>query len=235
MMCGIFVRPGTPEETIVTQKLNLANPAGMKPFYEFNFGDGGSSKICLDEKDGMGFPRVIAEIRIVPSDQCVPLSQCISGTPNGICPVRRIPFESGDPVYFVTRDLPNLLAGNPITCVTASGLQTMYQQADEVLREGRDQDYLMIWVFNDEDIATGICQPKKKRRGGKKKKKDSVSESGSSEPGTSSAQQSKSGRLPASHSDGDLQGLESSSTKGSDASTLTRALISPVQPAPPVL
>ena len=38
-----------------------------------------------------------------------------------------------------------------------------------------------------------------------------------------------------SHSDGDLQGLESPSTKGSDASTLTRALISPVQPAPPVL
>merc|ERR1719285_456307 len=112
-------------------------------------------------------------------------------------------MASSEAVYILKSEETIVASGKPVVCISAAGMRIVATAdldnmgfIDPLEREGGRRlflkdDYEIYFLFDDEDLATGICkdnaimleQKKKRRGGGKKKKSSSIQE----EPSTPSS------------------------------------------------
>jgi len=196
MTCGLFVSRTSTEFPILNARFD-PDPGGessMRPFQAVQnkiHKYGGEPKY-IEYYHSWMHPRVTAELH--PAEYvlhesftlpgCVHLEQCIKGTPGGVCPVQKTPFQSGEPVYILKRDVYyGQGVDRKVMCISVPGLRShivngeptgMFRdplervnliRADSedaaVLVRKRmltiDEDYGMFFMFDDRALATGIC------------------------------------------------------------------------------
>merc|ERR550534_1426853 len=128
------------------------------------------------------------------------VNQCNEGTPERQCPIQKSAFNSGDPVYILNTDFEKAKIGQPVPCASIVGLRTLsmihkgtgfndpfHRNPGEKMLCRRD--YTMMFAFNDEDLASGICQrvPTMKKKKPKRKSKGAKSADEASGPSQSEA------------------------------------------------
>jgi len=196
MTCGLFVYNTTAEFQILNDKFDPEDTANLAPFISAEgrlFKYGGESRY-ITYSDGELYPRVTAEIHptewtmheTMSLPGCVHIEQCIKGTPGGVCPVLKTPFQSGEPVYILKRDILYGRGANRKTlCISVKGLRSYILNAEPIgtfkdplgrinfmrlddedhsvlLRRQQltlMEDYGMFFMFDDSAMATGICGP----------------------------------------------------------------------------
>jgi len=210
MICAIFIDLDSEDgrqqyiAKQVMEKLNRDDPRALRPFaimpsdlkhvippivYRGAF-----------ENDDL----IYSEIMTVPTSRCLHLNICIMGTPGGICPLLGTAMGSGEAVYILKSEEKIVASGKPVVCLSAAGVRITATAdmdnmgfIDPLGREGGRRlflkdDYEIYFLFDDEDLATGICkdnaimlEQKKKRRGGGKKKKSFGAQEEPSTPSSS--------------------------------------------------
>jgi len=179
MICHFIMQPDSVEELmIITRFYGLDPQIGFKPFKVLE-SDRDDSKIVFSQTDAFGGPKVYAEMHAVHPENCMKTSQCLSsqvderGIP--LCPVMMTPFEDRESIYILEDDKQKMHRGEPVQCVSAIGLRQLIMDDDTALTGGfwdpmrvildrkvTRKDYAGIFiVFSDQQVAEGICQPKK--------------------------------------------------------------------------
>jgi len=137
MTCGLLVSRKSTEFPILNARFD-PDPEGesaMRPFQATQnriHKYGGEAKY-IEYYDSDQYPRVTAELH--PAEYvlhesftlpgCVHLEQCIKGTPGGVCPVQKTPFQSGEPVYILKRDVYyGIAVDRKSTCISVPGLRS---------------------------------------------------------------------------------------------------------------
>jgi len=194
-VCAIFISPGTDEFNILEQKFSRASDAEMEPFYyeDSPMAMIESSQLMLYKRPditqiGNVFAKqVYQEIKILDFDptnpakipRCLNIHQCNAGTPGGVDPGLHRPFESGDPVWIMQKDIPLLAEKKNVACITMMGLRQLLQPQFEItertqgLKSFRDpfgrknplgdswlileRDYVLLYVFDEKALSFQIC------------------------------------------------------------------------------
>jgi len=151
----------------------------LSPFYTAYSDEPGRPNAPMmfsHEKDA----KVFAEIEPLPFHRCGSVEMCVKGTPGGECPVSWVvsnKFESGQAVFVIKGDEEKVAERIPIPCISAVGIRvlasihgqdTVSQHREVSINKdpwgreaGRDLivgvDYVMIFIFDDEGLRTGIC------------------------------------------------------------------------------
>jgi len=181
MFCGILVEAGSEEEAVVRAKLNRKDLKNMLPFHPVTgilqnamLASEEDSPIVFTPSGGSKHDKIHAEIEILDSGNCLSLEQCMEGTPNGVCPITNEPFVAGDPVYILKYDQVDGQNGIPIPCISVPALWAR-SMSEYALRNGgfvdplsRDkdklrliqQDYSIAFVFDHEQLSSGMCGKK---------------------------------------------------------------------------
>jgi len=222
MVCGIFIDPGSRRWDIVEARLDRNQPIEkLIPFLQIPSPTGDRRpqiayippEAAEDWNKSSGKKTPIgAEINVLPLTHCIKLEICTEGTPampmwkseKGWCPFLVEPFRSGDPVYILNSQVSDVIAGTPMPCIAASGMRTWSVLNNAVpfpdpfgRERGRHmllhEDYTMFFIFDDTDMATGLCSPepvkeqkspdvrtkKARKRAAKKEKQAEASQMGS--------------------------------------------------------
>jgi len=201
MICAIFVEPGSDREKELNEKLDRNDPTKMRPTFAIMDSDLKHVEppiitravLNLNTEDMTMQETIYAEIQVMPYSQCIHVSLCSAGTPGGICPVLGTHLQTGEAVYILKVDVPTVNAGKPVVCITAAGLRTVAtaDSKNDGIKDplGRESDrplflkddYLMYFIFEEEELASGICgngaimpaKSKPRKKSGKKKSKAS--------------------------------------------------------------
>jgi len=154
MFCAIFAHENTEEWSILTDKLDRRDEEKMKPFFIL-----GTLKDDQQEDDRPIIFRgakvhstsINAEIEVKPSTRCFHINKCIRGSKGGVCGFTKKHFSSGDPVYVDKKRKGDIeIRGIPIPCYSLVGVR---------MGEFELNLFSLYIVFDDKDMATGICDP----------------------------------------------------------------------------
>jgi len=178
MFCGILVEGGSEEEAVVRAKLNRNDLKNMLPFHPVTgvlqnsmLASDEDSPIVFTPSGGSKHDKIHAEIEVLDSGNCLSLEQCMEGTPHGVCPITKEPFVAGDPVYILKSDQVDARNGIPIPCISVPALWAR-SMSEYALREGGfvdplfrekdklrliQQDYSIAFVFDHEQLSSGMC------------------------------------------------------------------------------
>jgi len=179
MLCAIFVIEGSNEDTIVRQRLNSAqNERDLKPFFHPYpaLPDRPPPPLMFTFENSESPIRVFGEIEIVGPSKCGHVNQCLKGTPNGKCPVEDTVFHTTEAVFILESDVPKVASREPLMCISAIGIRKLVaiqkkdpssqmayiyndpfgRESGKILEVGRD--YRIVFLFDDDAMAEGICQ-----------------------------------------------------------------------------
>jgi len=199
MICAIFVKAGSQQESIVRARLDpyTQSTEDFEPFVVMASPSNQYSPICyvapLPIQTVGGVKALAAEMAVITNGDmmCIDLQMCKEGTPGheewktpkGIDPIQGEPFRSGDPVYILNTDIPEMQSGALVPCLKVAGLRA-YSMGNEgkgfidpFYRRNREtllvrKDYTIFFAFDETDRASNICQDQiEKKKSGKKKKK----------------------------------------------------------------
>jgi len=150
MFCVIFAAPGTAEHAAVQKKFDRYDAEKMKPFVLW------PSRTRTVEQQPIIFRQgpksVNAEIEVWPPGKCFHVSKCVRGTPGRHCPFSGRPFKSGDPVYVLKSAMTDIEKGTPVSCYSMAGFRDGMRG-----RPIYGLNHAIYLVFDDADMATGIC------------------------------------------------------------------------------
>jgi len=175
MVCSIIVNPESTEERIVRERLDRSrSEEALRPFYSIpsKLLDPEDYTICYDIfVDVPRNLRIWNEIQVVKSTNCIRINSCLQGTPSGICPITKQPFQPGEAVFILKEDVPNASLGIPIPCYSFLGMRTIMANHiveeqgyfhDQLMREGvrpmRESDYALYAIVSDAQASEGLCQ-----------------------------------------------------------------------------
>jgi len=251
MICAIFVNTSSEnnrEKYIVKEvmkKLQRDDLEALDPFYIMPSNLRHlTSPIMHRAQSSQNRDVINAEFEVLPTNRCALVDICIAGTPGGVCPILGTLLDSRQPIYILKSDEAQMKAGKPVPCISVAGMRFfMFEDTDNLgiidvfgRENGRrlfaEEDYVIYWIFDEDDLLEGICQdgpilPKvRKRRGGGKKKKASESEAGPSD--IAEAPNSPESAGPSSAE----AGPSSAETMGDDLVS-ERSQISPAEPLLP--
>merc|ERR1719499_297572 len=139
-------------------------------------------------------PGVYAELEVLNSAFCIPISTCHGFTDHEArCPLTGQLLRSGEPVYIERATESLILSGQKVMCFdafTLRGMSMSFQGQKMIYGDFRNplnpedpqtynlnRDFQLYFIFDEKHLETGICQrknsptAKKKRRGGKGKTK----------------------------------------------------------------
>lgn len=173
MYCAIFFSEGAEQDAIFAKFGDKTDEEKLKPFFTMvSLMRPNQKPICFLAEPLGGFPPVYAEVDNWPRGKCFNVQQCIDGTPNGVCPIMKRPFSSGNAVYIKRIDEDKALHGNPVPCISMTGLRADLTHETSIANGGiRDplnpsNDILMTedmfdiyFVFNDAQMTKGACLP----------------------------------------------------------------------------
>jgi len=209
MFCTIFVEKDSEEEGVIARRLFRED---LEPFQVLVTVDNQTpGPLVYIRPQPLPIPSIgrhassTAEIKVAYPVRCIDLDLCNRGTPAneawgspaGFCPIEKEPFKSGDPVYILNDDIQTLMQGEPIACISMTGLRIYsamstdggiidpwYRQEER--RVHMKRDYTIFYAFSKDELDEGVCgtkvvtlQAKKPRR---KKKGKSAAGPSSEEP-----------------------------------------------------
>ena len=111
--------PGSEDEALVKARLNPAQEKDkLKPFIIMPaalFGKRVLPQVTLYLPDKENkLPRVQAEMQIWPLGHCFHTYMCRYGNDGGVCPITKMPFETGDSVYVLRGDVERARKRYPV-------------------------------------------------------------------------------------------------------------------------
>jgi len=199
MICVIYISPGTPEEGAVNQKLNRQDQIGMKPFFIApSVMDPARAPICYDDTMGLGHTKVHVELELLQPSFCIPMELCSETPPSS---VNKYPFKSGDPVYILQSDEEQVKNGKSVICASVPGMRSLSMSEFSIQNGGfKDpwgrepealllvkRNYRMYFIFDQEQLALGICNQPKVSKSARARRKKKAKEAASSDPGSASS------------------------------------------------
>jgi len=235
MICAIFIdtnSQNTREKYVVKdvmKKLQRDDLEALDPFYIMPSNLRHlTSPIMHRAQSSQNKDVINAEFEVLPTNRCALVDLCTAGTPGGVCPILGTLLETRQPVYILKSDEAQIKAGKPVPCISVAGLRFfMFEDIHNLgivdvfgREDGRrlfaEEDYVIYWIFDEDDLLEGICQngpilPKaKKRRGGGKKKKGLGSDAGPSDSAEAPASPESAGpsSAEAGPSSADIMGYE---------------------------
>jgi len=184
MTCGIWSLPESDIQAAIKARLDTSNPPEvLHPFQLMKMAIGGKRALppaliyLPDKTKHPSLPKVYAEINAWDLGWCFHAFMCRAGTPDGLCPIKREPFDSGDPVYVLRGDIPKARVGFGVGCISATGFRSKLLGGSELLDDGKfkdplgrevdgrefltEQDYELVIIFSAEDsrLCSGFGVP----------------------------------------------------------------------------
>jgi len=171
-------------------KLDSEDESQLRPFFwlRHRLALTREKKLLVYEPPGSPFGAV-ADIRKMyfnpaykyHTNGCFHVRQCIEGTKDGVDPINKRNFQSGEPVYILRENIGFVRHKRPVECVPVDsmrqyihdlGMKQIFFQGfpDPLKRVPMDQDgqskhlltledYMIFFIFDDAALATGICPP----------------------------------------------------------------------------
>jgi len=175
-VCAFIVGAGTEFEFLAKKKLDKNSPE--LPFKLLPVMDARVAPVVFHiPKPGRnGDEGVFTEMLVLMQENCIHISLCTDGTPDGVCPITRKSFKPGDPVHILKTDEALVSQRQVVHCISAIGIRSlamtmnidydkqsvevMYQPfQDPNLQETKTfQDYQMYFLVDDALIQSGMCR-----------------------------------------------------------------------------